>query len=112
MAAVMPFRRPPRPRRVVRRSGRGDHKIDPVIVVTAILLAAATAFQWWALSLRPAPETMTRYDFRSCAEARAAHAAPLVLGEAWYRRHLDRDGDGIACEFHLPTAINDLLSRR
>lgn len=36
--------------------------------------------------------------FRSCAEARAAGAAPIRRGAPGYGRHLDRDGDGIACE--------------
>jgi hypothetical protein len=36
--------------------------------------------------------------FRSCAAARAAGAAPLRAGSPGYGRHLDRDGDGVACE--------------
>ena len=36
--------------------------------------------------------------YSRCAEARAAGAAPLYLGEPGYRSQLDRDGDGIACE--------------
>lgn len=36
--------------------------------------------------------------YRSCAAARAAGAAPIRQGQAGYGRHLDRDGDGIACE--------------
>lgn len=36
--------------------------------------------------------------FRSCSEARGAGAAPIHRGEPGYARHLDRDGDGIACE--------------
>lgn len=36
--------------------------------------------------------------YRSCAVARAAGAAPIRRGQAGYSRHLDRDGDGIACE--------------
>ena len=36
--------------------------------------------------------------FRNCAAARAAGAAPLRVGDPGYGRHLDRDGDGIACE--------------
>lgn len=37
-------------------------------------------------------------QFRNCAEARAAGAAPVRRGEPGYAPHLDRDGDGIACE--------------
>jgi hypothetical protein len=36
--------------------------------------------------------------FANCAEARAAGAAPVRIGEPGYGAHLDRDGDGIGCE--------------
>lgn len=36
--------------------------------------------------------------FRNCAAARAAGAAPVRAGDPGYGRHLDRDGDGVACE--------------
>jgi len=36
--------------------------------------------------------------YRTCADARAAGAAPLRVGDPGYGRHLDRDGDGVACE--------------
>lgn len=36
--------------------------------------------------------------YGSCAEARAAGAAPLRAGSPGYSRKLDRDGDGVACE--------------
>ena len=36
--------------------------------------------------------------FANCAQARAAGAAPLRVGEPGYGPHLDRDNDGIACE--------------
>lgn len=36
--------------------------------------------------------------YRSCAEARAAGAAPIYRGQPGYRPGLDRDGDGVACE--------------
>lgn len=36
--------------------------------------------------------------YANCAEARAAGAAPLLLGEPGYRSALDRDKDGVACE--------------
>ena len=39
----------------------------------------------------------TRY-FANCSEARAAGAAPIRRGEPGYASHLDRDGDGVACE--------------
>lgn len=42
-------------------------------------------------------ETTDDY-YANCDEARAAGAAPIQEGEPGYRRELDRDGDGIACE--------------
>ena len=36
--------------------------------------------------------------FASCASVKAVRAAPLRRGEAGYGRHLDPDGDGVACE--------------
>lgn len=48
---------------------------------------------------RPAtPVTAPAPYYRSCAEARAAGAAPLLRGQPGYRPELDRDGDGRACE--------------
>ena len=37
-------------------------------------------------------------SYRNCAEARAAGVAPIYRGQPGYADHLDRDGDGIACE--------------
>lgn len=34
----------------------------------------------------------------NCTEVRAAGAAPIRTGDPGYGRHLDRDGDGVACE--------------
>ena len=39
-----------------------------------------------------------RREFANCAQARAAGAAPVRVGDPGYGRHLDRDGDGIGCE--------------
>lgn len=36
--------------------------------------------------------------YRNCAEARRAGAAPIRRGEPGYRRALDRDNDGVACD--------------
>lgn len=38
--------------------------------------------------------------YKNCSAARAAGAAPLYRGQPGYRSSLDRDGDGIACEWH------------
>ena len=37
-------------------------------------------------------------SFANCTEARAAGRSDIRRGEPGYARHLDRDGDGIACE--------------
>ena len=39
-----------------------------------------------------------RHEFRNCAEARAAGAAPVRRGDPGYAPNLDRDNDGIGCE--------------
>lgn len=51
------------------------------------------------VSRRTAPNALVgTFNFRNCAEARAAGAAPVRRGDAGYGRHLDRDGDGVGCE--------------
>ena len=36
--------------------------------------------------------------YKNCDEVRAAGAAPIHKGQPGYAAHLDRDGDGVACE--------------
>jgi hypothetical protein len=72
-----------------------------------LALLAAVGLQVAANAARPPGYAMTQFYFANCAEARAAHAAPLLASEPWYRSELDADGDGVACEVHLPTAIAD-----
>lgn len=36
--------------------------------------------------------------YRNCSAARAAGVAPIYAGQPGYGSHLDRDGDGKACE--------------
>lgn len=36
--------------------------------------------------------------YANCKSARAAGAAPVLVGDPGYGPHLDRDGDGIGCE--------------
>lgn len=45
----------------------------------------------------PAAESGEVY-YRSCAVAREAGVTPLYKGDPGYGPHLDRDGDGVACE--------------
>ena len=44
----------------------------------------------------PPPQPSASY--KNCGEVKAAGAAPIRRGEPGYAAHLDRDGDGIACE--------------
>ena len=50
-----------------------------------------------AQQVQQAPAQSSVY-YETCADARAAGAAPLHRGEPGYRPGLDRDGDGVACE--------------
>ena len=50
-----------------------------------------------APSPQPAPSEL---NFSSCKEARAAGYSHMRRGEPGYASHLDRDGDGIACDRH------------
>jgi hypothetical protein len=47
----------------------------------------------------PAPPTTEPPRYRNCLEALFDGALPLREGDPGYGRHLDRDGDGEACEF-------------
>ncbi|MFF7641570.1 excalibur calcium-binding domain-containing protein [Streptomyces canus] len=49
----------------------------------------------------PSPSEVSPY-YENCDEARAAGAAPIHQGEPGYAPHLDRDGDGVACEPYPP----------
>ncbi|MEV8018761.1 excalibur calcium-binding domain-containing protein [Streptomyces sp. NPDC086554] len=46
------------------------------------------------------PESSAAPDvyYENCDDARAAGAAPLLVGQPGYRPELDGDGDGIACD--------------
>ncbi len=46
----------------------------------------------------PDPDTSSGVYYKNCAAARAAHAAPLHVGQPGYRPELDRDHDGVACD--------------
>jgi len=44
------------------------------------------------------PSVQSGTYFPNCTAARSAGAAPVRVGDPGYGRHLDRDGDGVACE--------------
>ena len=48
----------------------------------------------------PTPAPSAELHFSSCKEARAAGYSHMRRGEPGYSPHLDRDGDGIACDKH------------
>jgi hypothetical protein len=67
--------------------------------VTPAATPAATTATAAGTTATPAP-TGPRAEayYASCDAARAAGAAPVHAGDPGYGRHLDRDGDGSACE--------------
>lgn len=72
---------------------------DEKAALASILNSCGTTVAWVppaAGTLAMTPTTSTA--FANCAEARAAGAAPVRLGDPGYGPHLDGDGDGIACE--------------
>ncbi|WP_280231858.1 excalibur calcium-binding domain-containing protein [Nocardia cyriacigeorgica] len=46
----------------------------------------------------PFPPSAAHVYYKNCSEVRAAGAAPIRAGQPGYGRHLDKEGDGIACE--------------
>lgn len=66
----------------------------PVLPTTTVQVAVPPAPQ-----AKPAPAPAPpKVSYKSCAEVKAAGAAPLHRGDPGYSSSLDRDGDGIACE--------------
>ena len=61
---------------------------------------------WWGLYPVPsAPAagsggSSSSAYYKNCDEVRRAGKAPLYRGQPGYSLDLDRDGDGIACEYH------------
>lgn len=49
----------------------------------------------------PTPSVPENVHYEDCDAARDAGAAPVYAGEPGYGPHLDRDGDGVACEPYL-----------
>ncbi|MGN4860856.1 excalibur calcium-binding domain-containing protein [Bacillus cereus] len=47
---------------------------------------------------QPASGNTSSAYYKNCAAVRAAGKAPLYKGQPGYDSHLDRDGDGVACE--------------
>ena len=49
-------------------------------------------------SVQSQPEQPQQAHYKNCAAVRAAGRAPIYAGQPGYGSHLDRDGDGVACE--------------
>ncbi|MBS4103949.1 excalibur calcium-binding domain-containing protein [Tsukamurella paurometabola] len=58
---------------------------------------AVAAFSLAALAA-PAAAANADPSYKNCTEVRQAGKAPILKGQPGYGSHLDRDGDGIACE--------------
>ena len=97
-SGVVPIRTGKRYRQPVR--GRDRSQVALVLGIAAIV-GAGIGLSPIKLSgdgqTSDTSESEFRY-FRNCTDARAKGAAPIRAGKPGYRRHLDRDGDGIACE--------------
>jgi endonuclease YncB( thermonuclease family) len=83
------------------RDGYGHHPREEEYVA-ADTGAAANCVYGSGTPATTAPPSTNPPDnsayYANCAAARAAGAAPLHLGDPGYRKGLDRDGDGVACE--------------
>ena len=99
----------PRPRASARRSRDSGISVAFSILFTVLLGAFAVLAQWLINESRPSVEEMSHYYFRNCEEARAADAAPLLIGEPWYRPQLDGDEDGVACEWQAPSTTRQIM---
>jgi hypothetical protein len=60
------------------------------------IIAAALVAMAAALGAASVANADTYY--KNCTAARAAGVTPILQGQDGYAEHLDRDGDGIACE--------------
>lgn len=86
-------------RRSRRRLTRADKRLGAAAValmfVGVLSLAGRDRLPDWQAGLDAVP--MPAY--RNCAAARAAGDTPIRRGEPGYGPHLDRDNDGIGCEW-------------
>ena len=83
----------PRPTRVATQAPRPTH-----VATQAPAQEPAEVAPAQKAPTQEAPAQSSVY-YKNCAEARAAGAAPIHRGEPGYRAELDRDDDGIACEW-------------
>jgi hypothetical protein len=86
-----------------RQPTRWLRHLDWTLISTIGAIVAIIAFlcwRWaWNSNLWPANQAAIQATYiRDCAEARRLGVAPLYSGYPGYRRSLDADRDGTACE--------------
>lgn len=85
-----------------KRRKRQQRRLATKLAAGALLVAALGGGVFMTRdhqeSDRAAQKHGDGWSYPHCDAARAAGAAPVRAGEAGYGPHLDRDGDGIACE--------------
>ncbi|MEH6721629.1 MAG: excalibur calcium-binding domain-containing protein [Aurantimonas endophytica] len=114
MSVSSPGKRPDRPTRPVQQQRRWSaarqprrrarplrglvkHITNPVV----ILVVGLVGYGSFELFRSPWPVTTTlqhTVGARNCDAMRAYGPAPARRGQPGYHPHLDRDGDGVACE--------------
>ncbi len=86
---------------------KGTAIVKKPLTAAALLVAATAVFgstdavkPLLSQSGEPSGQSDNNHEvyYPNCAAARAAGAAPIHVGEPGYRRKLDRDRDGVACE--------------
>ncbi|MHC3472086.1 excalibur calcium-binding domain-containing protein [Streptomyces sp. 7R007] len=75
---------------------------EPAATVTATKTVRTTVKATRTVTAEPAAaddsDAGGSVYYANCTEARAAGVTPLHSGDPGYDSHLDRDGDGVACE--------------
>lgn len=73
-------------------------KATPKTVTKTVVKTKTVTKTQQPQQLAPEPPQQDSAYYANCSEARAAGVTPLRRGDAGYSSHLDRDGDGVACE--------------
>lgn len=81
-------------------SSTSPYLLRGIIFVKAARLAEEQQKQQEAARLAEEQQKQkaTNVYYKNCTEVRNAGLAPIQQGEPGYSSHLDRDGDGIACD--------------
>ncbi|MGX1369333.1 cytoskeletal protein RodZ [Streptomyces canus] len=91
-APVSPASVPPRPAETATVTATTTMVATPSPASTSAVTKTAEVPE--PTTTAPVPDVY----YENCDEARAAGDAPLHRGDPGYAPHLDRDGDGVACE--------------